>query len=102
VVAVEVHPAADQTPPAARGHVKCPAEPLASHCSILSRQSPDPRVPRPPMTVIVPQLPRGSNPPASHPWPSLTMRRAPELWREVPVLASGTGRGISTPGQMLG
>jgi hypothetical protein len=30
------------------------------------------------------------------------MRRAPELWREVPVLASGTGRGISTPGQMLG
>src|SRR5690348_2566671 len=70
VVAVEVHPAAGQTPPAARGHVKCPAEPLVSHRSILSRQSGSRG---PPMTVTVPQLPRGSNPPASQLWPSLTI-----------------------------
>ena len=45
VAAVEVHPAADQAPPAARGQVQCPAEPLAGHHGIPFRHSPEPRFP---------------------------------------------------------
>src|SRR5689334_22485943 len=41
--------------------------------AILSRQAPDPRFPRAAHDRHSPQLPHGSNPPASQLWPSLTI-----------------------------